>query len=294
MYSSTAGRGSWSAPSGSHTRAASRQPSDIGIHTCGSERTLFTARCTMCLYSSHGSACRPRAGSTGAAGGRLPGGAMARRSPMIYASGVTVRKNVRIPMRDGTLLAADLYMPEDAREPLPVVMEYIPYRKDEVPPGLRFYSYLPQNGYIVARVDIRGTGSSEGVVTDEYVPVEQQDGYDAVEWLAEQPFCDGNVNMMGISYGGFTSLQVATHQPPHLRTIVPMYFTDDRYTDDCHYRGGHLRQYYDVSHYGNFMIAYNALPPYPEWSEDWAGVWSEHLERNEPYLLKWLDNQTDG
>ena len=213
---------------------------------------------------------------------------------MIYASGVTVRKNVRIPMRDGTLLAADLYMPEGGGEPLPVVMEYIPYRKDEVQPGLRFYSYLPQNGYIVARVDIRGTGASEGVVTDEYVPVEQQDGYDAIEWLADQPFCDGNVNMMGISYGGFTSLQVATHQPPHLRTIIPMYFTDDRYTDDCHYRGGHLRQYYDVSHYGNFMIAYNALPPYPEWSEDWAGVWSEHLERNEPYLLKWLDNQTDG
>lgn len=213
---------------------------------------------------------------------------------MIYASGVTVRKNVRIPMRDGTLLAADLYMPEEAKEPLPVVMEYIPYRKDEVAPGLRFYSYLPQNDYIVARVDIRGTGASEGVVTDEYVPVEQQDGYDAIEWLAEQPFCDGNVNMMGISYGGFTSLQVATHRPPHLRSIIPMYFTDDRYTDDCHYRGGHLRQYYDVSHYGNFMIAYNALPPYPEWSEDWAGVWSEHLERNEPYLLKWLDNQTDG
>ena len=192
---------------------------------------------------------------------------------MNFASGVTVRKNVRIPMRDGTLLGADLYLPEDASEPLPVVMEYIPYRKDEVPPGLRFYSYLPQNGYIVARVDIRGTGASEGVVTDEYVPIEQQDGYDAIEWLAEQSFCDGNVNMMGISYGGFTSLQVATHQPPHLRTIIPMYFTDDRYTDDCHYRGGHLRQYYDVSHYGNFMIAYNALPPYPEWSDDWAGVW---------------------
>jgi uncharacterized protein len=213
---------------------------------------------------------------------------------MIYASGVTVRKNVRIPMRDGTLLAADLYMPEGRREPVPVVMEYIPYRKDEVGPGDRFYAYLPQNGYIVARVDIRGTGASEGVATDEYVPTEQLDGYDAVEWLARQPFCDGNVNMMGISYGGFTSLQVATHQPPHLRTIIPMYFTDDRYTDDCHYRGGLLRQYYDVSYYGNFMIAYNALPPYPEWSEDWAGVWTEHLERNEPYLLKWLDNQTDG
>ena len=213
---------------------------------------------------------------------------------MMFASGVTVHKNVRIPMRDGTHLGADLYMPDDAAEPLPVVMEHIPYRKDEVSPGERFFSYLPQNGYIVTRVDIRGTGASEGVATDEYVPLEQQDGYDVVEWLAAQPFCDGNVNIMGISYGGFTALQVATHQPPHLRTIIPMYFTDDRYTDDCHYRGGLLRQYYDIAYYGNFMIAYNALPPHPEWTENWAEVWSENLEHNEPYLLRWLDHQTDG
>lgn len=213
---------------------------------------------------------------------------------MEYAPGVKLEKNVRIPMRDGVRLAADLYVPADVPGPLPVVMEYIPYRKDEVPTGLRFYSYLPQNGYIVARVDIRGTGASEGVASDEYVPQEQTDGYDAVEWLAAQPFCDANVNMMGISYGGFTSLQVATHQPPHLRSIIPMYFTDDRYTDDCHYRGGHLRQYYDVSHYGNFMIAYNAMPPYTEWSPDWAEVWQEHLDHNEPYLFNWLAHQTDG
>ena len=212
-----------------------------------------------------------------------------------YAPGVRLIKNVQVPMRDGVHLGADLYVPDrEDSEPLPVVMEYIPYRKDEVAPGDRFYSYFPAHGYIVARVDIRGTGASGGVATDEYVPQEQQDGYDTIEWLAGQPFCDGHVNMMGISYGGFTSLQVATVQPPHLSSIIPMYFTDDRYTDDCHYRGGLLRHYYDVAHYGNFMIAYNALPPYPEWSEDWAAVWEEHLEHNEPYLLKWLRHQTDG
>jgi uncharacterized protein len=204
-----------------------------------------------------------------------------------------VVKNVRIPMRDGVSLAADLYLPGGTEGPLPVVMEYIPYRKDEVVPGSRFYYELPTFGYVVARVDIRGTGASEGQSTDEYTLQEQLDGYDAIEWLAQQPFCDGNVNMMGISYGGFTSLQVATHQPPHLRTIIPIDFTDDRYTDDCHYRGGLLRKYYDVGHYGNFMIAYNALPPYPEWSGDgWAAIWEEHLARNEPYLLKWLAHQT--
>jgi uncharacterized protein len=235
-----------------------------------------------------------RPGERAVAGGRVSQEELSRMH-IAYAQGVRLIKNVRIPMRDGVRLSADLYVPaDDHTGPLPVVMEYIPYRKDEVAPGHRFYSYLPQHGYIVARVDIRGTGASAGVATDEYVPGEQQDGYDAIEWLAAQPFCDGSVNMMGISYGGFTSLQVATLRPPHLRSIIPMYFTDDRYTDDCHYRGGHLRQYYDAGHYGNFMIAYNAMPPYPEWSEDWAEIWTEHLEHNEPYLLNWLSHQTDG
>lgn len=218
-----------------------------------------------------------------------------RAGPRHFADGVLVVKNVLIPMRDGLRLAADLYAPEELDGPLPIVMEYIPYRKDEVAPGTRFYTQLARSGYIVARVDIRGTGASEGNAVDEYVLQEQLDGFDAVEWLASQPYCDGHVNIMGISYGGFTALQIATHQPPHLTSIIPMYFTDDRYTDDCHCKGGLLRNYYDVGHYGNFMIAYNALPPYPEWSgEDWATIWEQHLDANEPYLLRWLTHQTDG
>jgi len=207
---------------------------------------------------------------------------------------IDVRRGVRIPMRDGVELAADLYLPKDLQEPRPVVIEYQPYRKDEVDDAKRFYSYLPENGYIVARLEVRGTGASGGHVTDEYLPQEQQDGYDAIEWLADQPFCDGNVNMMGISYGGFTALQVATLQPPHLRSIIPMYFTDDRYTDDCHYVGGQPRMYYDVGFYGNFMVTYNALPPDPEWADEWAELWESHLTQNEPYILQWLRHQTDG
>ena len=98
---------------------------------------------------------------------------------MIYARGVAVRKNVRIPMRDGVRLAADLYLPRPRRpgRPLPVVMEYIPYRKDEVAARTSASTRTsPQNGYIVARIDIRGTGASEGVNTDEYVLQEQLDG----------------------------------------------------------------------------------------------------------------------
>ena len=204
-----------------------------------------------------------------------------------------VRRGVRVPTRDGSHLSVDLYLPE-GEGPWPLVLEYQPYRKDEVGPGERFYTYLPEHGYIVARLDVRGTGASSGTSTDEYVPQEQDDGYDAIEWLAAQSFCDGNVNMMGISYGGFTALQIAATQPPHLRSIIPMYFTDDRYLDDCHYVGGQPRLYYDIGFYGTLMVAYNAMPPDPEWCEDWAEIWQQHLDGNQPYQLNWLRNQVDG
>lgn len=223
------------------------------------------------------------------------------KSHVLYPTeGVKLVKNVMIPMRDGVRLAADLYMPHgeaatQGRDRFPVVMDYIPYRKDEANPSYDYYSYLPRHGYIVARVDIRGTGASEGVSVDEYTLQEQLDGYDAIEWLAAQPWCDGHVNMMGISYGGFTCLQVASHAPPHLTSIIPVDFTDDRYTDDCHYRGGLMRKYYDIGHYGNMMIVYNAMPPHMEWAgERWAELWEHHLAHNEPYLLKWFKHQTDG
>jgi len=219
------------------------------------------------------------------------------------APGVTLVRNVRIPMQDGTRLAADLYMPASVTDGprLPVVLEYIPYRKDDVP--LRpsdvygphaWYHYLPLHGYVMARVDIRGSGASEGVTSDEYTEQEQADGYESVEWLAQQPWCDGNVNMIGGSWGGFTCLQIASLAPPHLKSVIPLFFTDDRYTDDCHYRGGLLRLYYDIGHYGTAMVVRNALPPDPRYCEEWAEIWESHLEGNEPYLLNWLHHQTDG
>ena len=212
--------------------------------------------------------------------------------------GVQVIRNIRIPVRDGVRLAGDLYFPAGHSTgegpPLPVVLEYIPYRKDDVVPGSRFYEGLVGRGYVVARVDTRGTGASQGVAVDEYTLEEQLDGCDTVEWLAAQPFCDGHVNMMGISYGGFTALQVAAHGPAHLTSIIPIAFTHDRYTDDCHYRGGLLRMYYDPGFYANAMVARNALPPSLASGEDWASIWEEHLAGNEPYLLRWLRHQTDG
>lgn len=212
--------------------------------------------------------------------------------------GVRFIKNVRVPMADGVRLALDMHVPEGEdweRTPRPLVLEYIPYRKDDVPPYTGLQHYLAQRGFIGARLDCRGTGSSEGINTDEYTPREQQDGVEAIEWLAQQPWCTGKIGMIGSSYGGFTCVQVAAHAPPHLATIIPIYFTDDRYTDDCHYRGGACRCYYDIGAYGVSMIGMNAMPPYPEYSgEDWARIWEEHLAHNTPYLLEWLAHPCDG
>jgi uncharacterized protein len=212
---------------------------------------------------------------------------------------IKVLKNALIPMSDGVHVAADIYAPDDfdfdsPATKLPAVMEHIPYRKDDVgkPNARSWYAVLPRYGYLFARVDCRGTGASEGSTSDEYSVREQQDGAEAVEWLAAQPWCNDRVAMMGISYGGFTALQVAALAPPHLSAIVPIDFTDDRYADDCHYVSGLLRMYHDVGYYGTFMVAFNAMPPDAAAAEtDWADVWTKHLEENEPYLLTWLRHQ---
>src|SRR5690606_21575765 len=90
----------------------------------------------------------------------------------------------------------------------------------------------------VVRLDLRGAGESEGLLTDEYLPQELQDGVDAIAWIASQPWCDGNVGMIGISWGGFNGLQIAALRPPALKAVITVCSTDDRYEDDVHYMGG--------------------------------------------------------
>ena len=171
------------------------------------------------------------------------------RPTAVSADGIRFVKNIMAPTRDGTKLAMDIHIPE-GEGPWPVILTYIPYRKDDQQPLTGMQHHWAQHGYIGARVDCRGTGSSEGSNDDEYRIVEQRDGFDVVEWIADQDWCDGKVAMTGGSYGGFTSVQVAALAPPHLVTIIPWNYTDDRYTDDCHYRGGAWRCYYDIGAYG--------------------------------------------
>ncbi len=213
---------------------------------------------------------------------------------------VEVRWDVRIPVRDGLELSANLWLPvaaEDATDArFPVVLEMIPYGKDnwhrnaDVAHG----EWLAARGFAFCRLDVRGTGSSPGVALDEYTEAETLDGYDAVEWLAAQPWCNGNVGMWGISYGGFTAIQVAKLRPPHLRAILPMYATDDRYRDDVHVRGGCITAS-EKSQYAVSQLGMNAMPPLPPFRGDgWRDEWRERLEQTPPWLFAWIREQTDG
>lgn len=197
-------------------------------------------------------------------------------------------------MDDGVRLAATLYRPADG--PAPCLLEALPYRKDDVTAGYRpeYVRFRDEHGYAVCRLDLRGTGSSEGVPTDEYPEREQDDLVAVIEWLAAQPWCTGRIGMFGTSYSGFNSIQVAMRRPPALRAIVPIYATDDRYTDDVHYMGG-ARRWLDVIDYPTYMAAMNALPPVPSvFGAGWRDEWRRRLDAIEPWLLRWTDEQADG
>lgn len=207
--------------------------------------------------------------------------------------------DARIPARDGIELSANLWLPlpgPGTPDRFPAVLEIIPYGKDnwrrnsDIARG----TYLAQRGYALCRVDVRGTGSSGGVALDEYTEAETLDGYDAVEWLAGQPWCDGAVGMWGISYGAFTSIQVAKLRPPHLRAIVPIQGTDDRYLSDVHYIGGCVTVS-ELSQYAVSQVAMNAMPPDPDFrGPAWRDDWLARLDATPPWLIKWLRQQHDG
>lgn len=204
-------------------------------------------------------------------------------------------ENIWILMSDGAQLAARLWLPQDAEQsPVPALFEFIPYRKSDGTThrdSLR-QPYFAGHGYAVVRVDLRGSGDSDGVLTDEYTMQEHDDAVSVIAWLAEQPWCDGNVGMMGISWGGFNSLQVAARRPPALRAILIIGFTDDRYADDVHYMGGCVITSQMLS-WASVMLAYNALPPDPRWvGGRWREMWFQRLEGSPPFVEEWLAHQT--
>lgn len=134
---------------------------------------------------------------------------------------VIVERNLFIPLRDGVTLAADLYRP-DVDGAFPALLSFYPYHKDDLIGAANEFPrrYFAARGYAVLLIDFRGLGSSDGIVHEAMDRGEGRDGAEAVEWIAAQRCCDGNVGMFGMSYGGISSLKVAFEQPPHLKAIV--------------------------------------------------------------------------
>ena len=175
-------------------------------------------------------------------------------------------QSVRLTMADGIQLAATLFLPEVAvaGEPQPCLLEALPYRKDDLTSSYaeQYRSLRDDHQYAVCRLDLRGTGSSGGDATDEYPTVERSDLGRVIAWLADQNWCDGNVGMFGTSYSGFNALQLACERPPALKAICSIYASDDRWSDDVHWRG-HALKLLDLVDYNHYMTAMNLLPPVP-------------------------------
>ena len=198
-----------------------------------------------------------------------------------------------IPMKDGVRLAATLYMPDGAKvdEKFPALLEYLPYRKDDGTAAGDYpkHAYFARRGYVGVRVDIRGFGASEGVPPErEYSEQEQLDGEQVIAWLARQPWCNGNVGMFGISWGGFTAMQLAMRHPPALKAILTAHATAELFHDDVHYIDG-------MAHVDEFELNMDM-------AQGWLGAPDYSLDEKilgprfetPPWSLLYLRHQHDG
>lgn len=203
-----------------------------------------------------------------------------------------VVENDFLVLKDGTKLSFRAWYPKSDK-PLPSILEYIPYRKTD---GTRtrdepMHGFFAGHGYNVLRVDMRGTGESDGFLRGEYLLQEQDDALEVIEWISKQSWCDGKVGMMGKSWGGFNSLQVAARRPKALKAVIAVGFTDDRYNEDIHYKGGCLLN--DNFWWGNIMLAYQSRAIDPKIvGEKWRQMWLDRLSEMPLWMADWLEHQT--
>ena len=205
-----------------------------------------------------------------------------------------VRDPVFIPLSDDTRLAARIWLPDDAEQnPVPAILEYLPYRRQDgtaVRDALT-HPYFAGHGYASVRVDMRGSGDSDGVLLGEYLQQEQDDALEIIDWITAQPWCAGTVGMIGISWGGFNGLQIAARRPPALKAIVSIASTDDRYADDIHHMGGCLLN--DNAAWNAAMFSINTTPPDPAvHGERWRDIWRQRLEGSGFWFEDWMQHLT--
>ena len=198
-----------------------------------------------------------------------------------------------IRARDGCVLSAAVYLPAGDGA-WPAVIDCVPYRKDDDFLSLDWDTYgnLAAYGFACVRLDVRGTGSSEGVVSDEYSVQELDDLEDAIAAVAASSWCTGRVGATGVSWGGFNCVQVAMRRPAALSAIAPIHWSHDRYRCDVHYVGGSLQVRECVSWPGS-MIVENALPPDPAivGGEAFDELWRLRLEQTPQWPFEWLRHQ---
>ncbi|MBS9721972.1 CocE/NonD family hydrolase [Tianweitania sp. BSSL-BM11] len=202
--------------------------------------------------------------------------------------------NEWIVLKDGTRLAARIWMPDAAegQSRVPAVLEFLPYRKRNgtAPRDESTYPVFAAAGIAGVRVDIRGSGESDGVIDGEYTPRELSDAVEIIEWISSQPWSNGSVGMMGISWGGFNCLQVAALKPQALKAVISIASTVDRYNDDIHYKNG--TQLSAQFSWATTMSAYQSRSPDPELvGERWEDMWLERLEHEPFFMEEWLSHQ---
>jgi uncharacterized protein len=201
---------------------------------------------------------------------------------------VRIERDLRIPVRDGTGLAANLYRPV-APGRYPALLQYTPYLKDGIGGrgGVEVGQIaLARRGYACLSLDIRGYGESDGVPSPPFAPSEKWDGHDALAWIADQPWCTGRTGVWGISYGGDTALSIASTRPPSLGAIVAIHAIDDEYTGALWPHGcrGALTGEID---WGFRMAGIQLLPPL-RFGEGWQKRWRARLDAiDQPFPFHW-------
>lgn len=203
-------------------------------------------------------------------------------------------EGIWIPLSDGVRLSARVWLPPEAEvHPVPAVVEVSPYRHEDNTrrrDSVR-HPYFAEQGYASLRIDLRGSGASDGVLLDEYSQREQEDVCEALAWISSQPWCTGSVGMIGLSWGGFAALQAAARRPPALKAIIVVCASADRYGADVKYRGGALLGC-ELLPWSSTMLAMSIRPPDPTLvGEGWQDLWLARLEAAQPFAETWLSHQ---
>lgn len=180
-------------------------------------------------------------------------------------------------MPDGVRLSARLWLPE-SEQPVPAILEIIPYRKRDLTRirDERNHPCFAAHGYACLRVDMRGSGDSEGAMHDMYTPPELSDTRHVIDWIARQNWCSGRVGMFGTSWGGTAGLQAAVDAPGPLKAVIANCATIDRFEDDIHWMGGCVLT--DTLEWGATLPAILAAPPDEATTGDgWFNAWRQRL-----------------